>query len=383
MTRLLPLGVVVWAAGAMLGEGVAGAGAGLAAAGLLAEHRFRIVREHAIGLSLVAGWVAFAVLSTMWAPRPLASGAPFSSVHVVFFGLAWIAAGEADDRTRRALVVTVAVIAALSGAFCIVQHYKELPYFESVERWIPMHRIYEPAEGGGFKAGGLHFHRLKYAHTLVPMMLACVPLGWRLFARRGRALMIAAFTIGVAGMWFAYVSAAWIALVIGGVLGLEMFTRWPRAATLVAMGLAGPLLLAAIADVPVDRQIAWHTALRLFSTHPFVGVGYGGYASAALPAMGGVTDARYPNIYFDAHSVLLQVLAEGGVVGAALFLALGWRYGRLVRDGVGAAFTGVLAACVVLAGVHNVFFHPVVVSACALALALSAQRNAPAGKRDR
>lgn len=67
------------------------------------------------------------------------------------------------------------------------------------------------------------------------------------------------------------------------------------------------------------RVSAWTRGLSVFLDNPFLGVGAGAYASA-IAATGEQATA--------AHNVFLEVLAEHGSVGAALFMAIGislWR----------------------------------------------------------
>jgi hypothetical protein len=368
--QLLPLGLCAWAAGATMGEGVAFAGAFVTLGVLVLRRELRFT----LGVALVLAWIVFAIVTARFAVRPLGSGAPWSAANLAFFGVAWIALRGASDRTVHALCTVLAVCTAISGALCFYQHWRAFPFFEGMERMISIDRVYEPAEGGGFKAGGLHFHRLRFAHTLVPLALATVPLA------RKRPAVIAAFALGLVGMIFAYVGAAWVALAIGvAAYAFAAITgAHTRAALLSLTLLLLPLLLVAFASVPADRQIAWRTALALFLAHPLSGVGYGGYATAALAQMGGAPPAAHPHIYYDAHSLLLQILAEDGLMGALLLCLLAWRYAGLVRGRVTPAFVAVLAAAAALAIVHNLLFHPVVVLALALALALAGRATSAA-----
>ena len=68
-----------------------------------------------------------------------------------------------------------------------------------------------------------------------------------------------------------------------------------------------------------NRMLMWGLALRLFSSHPIFCIGWGGfryqYFSNLSLRRGGLFD------YLDAHNVYLQMLAETGIVGTAIFLS--------------------------------------------------------------
>ncbi|MDR7483385.1 MAG: O-antigen ligase family protein [Armatimonadota bacterium] len=109
-----------------------------------------------------------------------------------------------------------------------------------------------------------------------------------------------------------------------------------------------------------DRLVLWETALRIFAAHPVLGTGFGTFQAAYeryRPA-----DAPQPEAPF-AHNLLLNSLAEMGVVGAAALvtlcgagLAAAWRW--MSRSPPGAAeratATALLAAIVTLL-VHQLF----------------------------
>jgi O-antigen ligase len=72
----------------------------------------------------------------------------------------------------------------------------------------------------------------------------------------------------------------------------------------------------------MERERHWDSALALFASRPVVGVGVGGYA---------VEDGRSDVRWFP-HNIVLEALAELGMIGAALLIAaltyvllLGWR----------------------------------------------------------
>lgn len=133
--------------------------------------------------------------------------------------------------------------------------------------------------------------------------------------------------------------------------GGKAFRRifWPLAAAGLLVALAG--LFFARADWPklfhgdADRWTWWWTALRAFSSHPWLGVGPGAFAEAypAFRAAPWGLNSLY------AHNFVLEFLAERGLLGAgALFLLMGTflvRARRTVSGGAG-LFLGLTGFCV-------------------------------------
>lgn len=67
-------------------------------------------------------------------------------------------------------------------------------------------------------------------------------------------------------------------------------------------------------DAMLERYVKWHYALQLFNRQPVIGYGYGTYNEACLTV-------GYPAKYY-AHNVYIQMLAEVGIVGTAIMVAL-------------------------------------------------------------
>jgi len=107
-----------------------------------------------------------------------------------------------------------------------------------------------------------------------------------------------------------------------------------------------------------ERVTAWRDTLRIFGDFPVFGTGFGGYGTAMLVYQ----TADRTSIYVQAHNEYLQILAEGGVLGAAAVLAtivvivgavrrrLGqdeeWTSTRWIRAGAVAGLLGIAAQSV-------------------------------------
>jgi len=316
---------------------------------------------------LAVGLAAFAFVSFRWAVPPLRSGVPWSALNWGLFILSLYAVPRCSRAQRDVLLSIFAVLVLVSAAFCVLQHYFLLFDHEWMAKVVSVGRVIEPAEGGGYKAGGLHFHRLRFAHTLLPLLLAVGPELWQ---RKGKTLTITVVIAATIGLYFTYTRAAWIAAAVG-LIGFAARSR-PVRNVVVLLLLCFPVIavLAHLGHLPADRAFAWHTAISLWQQHPAIGVGYGGYPSAALALHGG-PHPEFVILHLDAHSLLLQVLAELGAIGAIAWLVLAGRFVWALPH----AATPVLCALATIGVVHNWAFHPVVLASAALALGWTVARG--------
>jgi len=99
------------------------------------------------------------------------------------------------------------------------------------------------------------------------------------------------------------------------------------------------------------RRDIWQASWQMFKTHPIVGAGLGGYW-AEFPTYHQASGVTTPQ---QAHNDYLELLASGGIVGAALLIwfavALVKQAGRNVRTSEGLQRAASLGAIVGLAGV--------------------------------
>ncbi len=359
-------GVAVWLVGALTGEAMAFIGAGITAAALIPELSFAAVKQHWRGLLAWVAYSALSLASASWALKPWRSGAPWSALHWAFFPLAVLALRRITPPQRVRLLDVFCGVAIISAIACVIQHF--VPVFDHpwLREYFTVQRVLEPADNGGFKAGGLHFHRLRYAHTLVPLFFALAPDLWR----SRRVLGGVTLALSLVGLFFTYTRASWMAVGFG-LVALPLSRLRERGELLAFTPLLIPLFAFIGLDKPADRSFAWHNAIELFKTHPIFGVGYGGYPQAALALNGGV-NPTWTLIHLDAHSLLLQFFAEQGVVGLVLWLVMAVIFFRWLGP-LTAAGWGVIGALAMLGVVHNWAFHPVVAMAAAFALAWSAR----------
>ncbi len=72
----------------------------------------------------------------------------------------------------------------------------------------------------------------------------------------------------------------------------------------------------------LDRLVLWDVAWRIFKDHPWLGVGPANYATVFTRYFQGILDKT--RVWSSAHNIILQQLAERGLVGLTALLALGW-----------------------------------------------------------
>ena len=77
------------------------------------------------------------------------------------------------------------------------------------------------------------------------------------------------------------------------------------------------------------RLAIWKLGLRMYADHPIIGVGAGAFDVAFGKQYGPESGTRY---WFNAHNSLLQVAAELGTMGAALWVALIWSGFSVLRS---------------------------------------------------
>ncbi len=74
-----------------------------------------------------------------------------------------------------------------------------------------------------------------------------------------------------------------------------------------------------------DRIGLWRMALVIAAEHPFTGVGWGAFAGEYFQYLSGSGGFAPPGLYNNVHNLPLHLLAETGIVGAALLLIpAGW-----------------------------------------------------------
>lgn len=199
---------------------------------------------------------------------------------------------------------------------------------------LPVDRVHETFGGEDrYAAGGFFFHRLRLAHASVAALGPAVATALRPAPARIRALAAALVVACVGCIVLSYARAALLTALLLVALASVVVTRSARVRTAVgalvlALGLAALVspgwharLGAATENfVGGERALARGAGWDLVHQHPWLGVGFGNYRTAALDraSVTGITD----QLSRDAHSIALTVWAETGLPGLGLWVLL-------------------------------------------------------------
>jgi O-antigen ligase len=165
------------------------------------------------------------------------------------------------------------------------------------------------------------------------VLLIPVIAGGMLVSRRGRPLLALGGVLGIVGIYLSFSRGALLGLAVAPLVLVGW--RWAFLLTPVGaavLALTAPDLLrerfatlSSSGSELATRADIWHAAEHIWTAHPLLGVGPGGfpdaYATTRLPGK-----EFLPTTLFEppphAHDLVLQVMAEQGVVGLLAFGAL-------------------------------------------------------------
>jgi O-antigen ligase len=331
--------VAAWAAAFWLAEGllqavadvslIASAVLVLCGASLPAGARLPV--RAALGL---AGWQAVSplVARAVWAP-----GLPPAALWLHCLDTAALAAAALLGAQVVRWTWPAALLVAgglLSLALSSVQHLVRWSIPVPGVLRVPVDRVHEAFGGEDrYAAGGFFFHRLRLAHASIAALGPAVAIALRPAGPRVRALAAALGVACVGCIVLAYARAALLTALLLVVLAAVVVTRSARVRTavgvlvlllgvaaLVSPGWHARLGAATENFVGGERALARGAGWDLVHQHPWLGVGFGNYRTAALARAGatGITD----QLSRDAHSIALTVWAETGLPGLALWMLL-------------------------------------------------------------
>jgi O-antigen ligase len=303
-------------------------------------------------------------------------------------------------RHLKAIAVVGAAVFLLSCALAALQHvgaWPSLTWFDRLS-WtrIPFYRVYEPVpeSNGHFMAGGLLFHRLKFAHVGGLSVLGSLVLGLVVRSRMC-AFWLATAAIGfVSVLLFPYARAASAALVLSACVPFALIGLRSGRGRLIVVAFAAVTLAGVSAYRPTrdrflgaltatgsgDRREILSTGARAVREHPIVGVGLGQFRPSYFGS------ATTPQHVIDnpgkAHNEFLSIAAETGVPGLMLFILL---LGFLARSfsprrALGVLGFSALAFFVILSLAHDPLIHAPFSMALSLSLGVAAAR-APMSRR--
>jgi O-antigen ligase len=180
------------------------------------------------------------------------------------------------------------------------------------------------------------------ANVLATLLIVCMVFASALALRaRGpaaRALSVCAALAAAAAFFGTFSRGGIIAFLVAILTGCVYGGRWRRVFVALAIGVAlvGAVVLHDTTSTAAQRLTStdtsgrsdiWTVGLRMVRAHPIVGIGSGNYTIAEphylLTSAGTVKNVNLiltsPHV---AHNIYLNVLAEMGIIGLALFLSV-------------------------------------------------------------
>jgi putative inorganic carbon (HCO3(-)) transporter len=291
-----------------------------------------------------------ALLVALWPAQSIPLAAKEMAKWIEFAAVLMLTAGELGPRETRGLVAALLLAGALQGLLGAYQFVRQIgpPGFILMGRFMRAHGTFaQPNPYGGFLG------------LLLPLSYATVVATWREAWPPGRrrhpgrlllwGLALVATVTMAAGLVMSWSRGALLGAAAGAGLVLLAMGRRVWLALAVVVLLATPVVASTPSVVPtvlverltealdyigapdvtaievtdanfanLERLAHWRAAWRMFERAPWLGVGTGQYA-AVYPT---VAVPRWEDPLGHAHNILLNVMAEGGLLALAAYLGL-------------------------------------------------------------
>jgi O-antigen ligase len=292
-------------------------------------------------------FLAFLLASTIWSLSP---GVTLQSTGLVYLGVILYLMARGNALMGQGRIETVGLLLAVLAAFMAL--YQWFFGFENLSQFLPQ----VAGQEQDILKAAIHNKRasgpLVTSGALAALLLLFIPLGFTLSKiNSGFKRWFFGFLtlLLMAGLLATQSVGAFFSLTLSVLFVLLKRDSKKKTAMVMALGVIGVGILV-LARGPHSwflaafqmRLALWKSAWTLFLNHPLLGTGLGtfgeAYQEAGMP-LG--TGALYT------HNLILQVLAETGLVGLLLFLATLFSLAHRLRtpfrwEGWGAG-TGVLA----------------------------------------
>jgi O-antigen ligase len=240
-----------------------------------------------------------------------------------FFAVFW---WLRDREHARRIALVVVAAGAVAGAYGVLQHFVGVDWYRAALGFQTRVRPRVPG-AEGYAVVGFYRNYLTYAHAMI------FPLAWAAaFAVRGKLLGMVSAAFLTLAVVFSTARGVWIGGACGGLLlgvleggrkGIALLASGAVVAALavaVSPGLreqAAPLFT--LGGANAGRTAIYRANLEIIHDHPLLGLGYGRYKAASTPYYDRFPEADRRS---HAHSNILQVAAEAGLVGLAAFCLL-------------------------------------------------------------
>jgi O-antigen ligase len=278
--------------------------------------------EHPLVSYVLLAFLGWAALSLTWAEDPVAGAEAVYrySLNVVLFVIVYTAVTEREH-------VSWVLIAFVAGATVSALYGFLNP--------VPTEFVNDVSRLGG---AGVDPNELAAAAVAALVLAAALAAGWR---RQPASRVVALAAVGflAATVVLSFSRAGLVALAFALVVGVIVGGRWRVAAAVlllvVAVGIGGYHAFYASpqerdritkADGGTGRSDVWQVGWRMVEDSPTNGIGAGNFQISSIHYLLEPGALQRTDFIVDepkvAHNIYLQVLAELGVVGLALFLAV-------------------------------------------------------------
>jgi len=391
--NLAGVGLFCWGMGVHSIEALAHVGAGLCLiAVLLARPPWTKLKEAAYAWRWLLAFILWAIVGPLcfgYVPKSSGVGRLLLLLALPVAVSAFLLAGP--KWTWRVLWGGMAlwVLSCLAAALQHFGFWPEAEWFSKL-RFLKsnFYRVYEevPGQTGRYMAGGLLFHRLKFAN--IGSLFSLLSLGLALFAAKQfvdkhRWHWVAVCVLGTLSIaWFPFARLAALSLclalafqlflgiqkrklALGCILGLVL-----TSASAIALneGFRSRLVSSLSHEGSGNRTALWSSGWRAVNASPLVGVGAGKFQPSAFPSDNMPEHVKTHT--GKAHNQALSIAAESGVVGLLLafmaFFSLAKTFMRQQHFGTTGLSILLFFACLSL--MHDPLFHDVFIMAFTWAL---------------
>ena len=278
----------------------------------------------ALSMTLIA-FLVWTAISVVWSQSESATATSFQryALNLALFPIVWVAIYKREHVNL--LVITLILGTAIAAAYGLVSPPAAPGALDSADA----------ARATGTIGDANQFAAVLVAGLALSLAMALGPL---------TNLYVRALSIGTAAMC---VMAIFLTLSRGGLvaLGVSMIAavfmagRWrgPLAALAVAVAVGGVVYFTTFASVPAQQRITaisggtgrvdlWTVGWRMVQAHPINGVGSGNFQNASIHYLLRPGATQRADFIVDtpkvAHNTYLQILAELGVLGFAMFVGI-------------------------------------------------------------
>lgn len=280
-----------------------------------------LMRSHPTVVTLLVFFIAWAGLSATWAEDPGGAGQAVYrfSLNAVLFLIVYTALRTPDHVIR--VLGAFVIGATAAAAYGFVAGDGISPYGEAA------------------RISGADQNANELASTLVAALVLAMGLALVTKSPVMRLAYLGAGGLCMLGVFLTVSRSGLIALGVAALAAIVFSGRWrPKAAALAILVAVGTLFYFAAVAPPearervttaeggTGREDLWTVAWRMVEAEPLHGVGAGNFQTASIHYLLAPGALRRDDFIVDtpkvAHNVFLGTLAELGVVGLGLFLAL-------------------------------------------------------------